>query len=179
VAGLFYLAYGSNLHPLRLMERVPSARVTGVVGIPGRSIAFHKRGADGSGKCDLVEDASPAHSHGVLYEFSSRHKAALDAVEGSGRGYDEFTIRVTLAGVVHHPYTYIAGASHIDDALRPFDWYKALVLAGARYHGFPEAYVSSLEAAPSVPDADHARAQRMEALLGRIARFPRGGAASR
>lgn len=46
-----YLAYGSNLHPLRLTARVSSARPLGTVPMPGYKIAFHKRSIDHSGKC--------------------------------------------------------------------------------------------------------------------------------
>jgi len=50
----YYLAYGSILHPLRLGERISSAQLCGVTTLRGYRLAWHKRGADGSGKCDLV-----------------------------------------------------------------------------------------------------------------------------
>lgn len=37
--------------------------------------------------------------------------------------------------------------------------YKNLVLAGARYHKFPNEYVAAIEATPSKPDPDAKRTQ--------------------
>ena len=51
LARIISLAYGSNLHPFRLTHRVPSAKLLGVVSVPGKRLAFHKRSDDGSGKC--------------------------------------------------------------------------------------------------------------------------------
>ena len=51
-ATLLYFAYGSNLHPERLRERVPSAESLGVARLEAHVLRFHKRGRDGSGKCD-------------------------------------------------------------------------------------------------------------------------------
>jgi gamma-glutamylcyclotransferase len=56
MAPLYYLAYGSNLHPLRLMQRVSSAKVEDVIELPGRQGNFHKRSPDGSGKCNLTDE---------------------------------------------------------------------------------------------------------------------------
>ena len=51
---LYYLAYGSNLHPVRLTERVPSARFLGLTSLFGYQLRFHKRHEpDGSGKCNM------------------------------------------------------------------------------------------------------------------------------
>ncbi len=40
---IHYFAYGSNLHPVRLIERVPSASLVGVIGISKHRLAFHKK----------------------------------------------------------------------------------------------------------------------------------------
>ena len=161
---VFYLAYGSNLHPLRLTARVPSALPVGVVTIPGYQLAFHKRGIDGSGKCLIYSEQAPAYKvYGALYEFDVREKPALDSAEGSG--YREQLVQVTVNQETFTPYKYVAQPSHIEPDLVPYDWYKALVLAGAHYHGFPPDYIDSIEAAPSIPDPDSQRAQANKKLL--------------
>ena len=58
-------------------------------------------------------------------------------------------------------------ASHIDPGLRPFDWYKALVAAGARRHGFPQPYRDAIESVSAQPDSDDARATQNAALIDR------------
>ena len=81
---LYYLAYGSNLHPMRMTQRVPSARFIGKVEMRGRQLAFHKHSNDGSGKCLLYsEQGDDQVAHGVLYEINGSEKAALDRAEGA------------------------------------------------------------------------------------------------
>jgi hypothetical protein len=169
---LHYLAYGSNLHPLRLMERAPSARVVGVVAMPGRCLKFHKRSnTDRSAKCDLVALPGDAESFAVLYELSAAHKPLLDAIEGLGHGYREARVGIQLHGVSYRPFLYVAETSHIAPSLRPFHWYKEMVIAGARHHGLPEYYVAALEAVESVEDPDPQRTDLHVALLERMARY--------
>jgi gamma-glutamylcyclotransferase len=163
---VFYLAYGSNLHPLRLAARVPSARVVGVVEMPNYQLAFHKRSIDGSGKCLIyAEQGQHQKIYGVLYEFDCQEKAALDKAEGKGSGYCEQFIKISLNGETYTPYVYVAQATHIDLNFIPYHWYKDLVLAGARYHDFPVEYIASIEATLSKPDNNEKRKQENEKLL--------------
>lgn len=166
---LHYLAYGSNLHPLRLAERVPSARALGVIEMPGYALAFHKRSIDSSGKCLIyTEQGAGRKMYGVLYEFEAHEKAGLDVLEGSGKGYVEKFVQFPLDGVTYTPYVYMAQASHIDPTLIPYDWYKGLVLAGAKYHSLPQEYIAEIEATISKPDPDVKRSKQNEDLIKRL-----------
>ena len=49
--------------------------------------------------------------------------------------------------------------------LLPFDWYKEIVLAGARENGLSRDYLDAIEAVPSVVDPDPERAARNRAVL--------------
>ena len=83
---VLYAAYGSNLHPLRLRQRTPSARLLGWACVAGWSLEFHKRSVDESAKCNIV-----ARGHGTfvaVYELSGHDKEILDGIKGIGRGYD-------------------------------------------------------------------------------------------
>ena len=168
---LHYLAYGSNLHPLRMLERVSSSRLLAAIPMPGRKLTFHKRSGDGSGKCNLVELGGTEEAYGALYEFDSGDKAALDDLEGLGKGYDQAQLRFSHSGVAYQPFVYIASRSHVKPSLVPYDWYKALVIAGARHLRFPEAYIAELESVASKPDLDASRRADREQLLVRIAAF--------
>nr|MDQ2697092.1 gamma-glutamylcyclotransferase [Pseudomonadota bacterium] len=85
---LKYFAYGSNLHPLRLRERVPSATVLGVAELAGWRLRFHKRGQDRSGKCNIIPTGrSGDRVIGVIYAMAAADKDKLDAAEGLGKGY--------------------------------------------------------------------------------------------
>ena len=83
---LYYLAYGSNLHPVRLQNRVPSANFMGLVAMPGYRLCFHKRHHDdNSGKCNMYwtsEDNDVVY--GAIYEMHSSEKSLLDQCEGTG-----------------------------------------------------------------------------------------------
>jgi gamma-glutamylcyclotransferase len=165
----YYLAYGSNLHPLRLIQRVPSARLVGAVPLPGYRLAFHKRGMDGSAKCDLeLTDESGAIAYGAVFSVAAKEIDRLDQLEDVGDGYFKEQVTLRIDGAAVSAFIYFASYTHIEPALRPFDWYKGLVLAGARHHGFPQGYVEQIEAVPHRPDPDGLRCAEMAALLANL-----------
>lgn len=148
-----YLAYGSNLYPPRIGERLGGIRALGTAALPGWSLRFHKLGADGSGKCDLV--AAPDElAFGAVYEISLADRARLDRIEGVGHGYFGALIDVAEFGEL---YVYRAQPSHIDSDLEPFDWYHDFVLAGARHHAFPRDYIERIQRVGVIRDADDGR----------------------
>lgn len=141
-----YFAYGSNLASERIHrpDRAPSARVVGTASLSGHVLAWHKRGADGSGKCTISPTGRRADGvWGVVWEISEDDVARLDAVEGPG--YQRVELVVTSANQKMNVFTYLARESHLDPALRPADGYRALVVAGAREHGLPASWIRRLE----------------------------------
>ena len=149
-------AYGSNMLWRRLRARVPSARPLGTAILHGHRLHWHKSGRDGSGKCDVVPTAEAGHAvHGVLYEMLAAEQPALDLAEGLGAGYDLKQVEVEARD---GPVTaFLYQATLTDPDLRPYHWYKAIVVAGAREHGLPADYVARLEAALAIDDPDAAR----------------------
>jgi gamma-glutamylcyclotransferase (GGCT)/AIG2-like uncharacterized protein YtfP len=165
-----YFAYGSNMPSLRLSRRTPSARSLGPAWIEGYRLEFRKRGQDGSAKCDLVEAAEPgARVFGVLYTIDQRERTALDEQEGCPEHYraEQAAVR-TYSGAVW-ALAYRAQPGHHASGLLPYDWYHALVLAGAREHGLPESYCARIEQWRTMPDPQPERAARAQALLNEIA----------
>ena len=159
-----YFAYGSNLSVARLRARTPSARVLHRAALPGHALRFHKAGRDGSAKCDAFHTGHPAHCvQGVVFEIARAEKPVLDRHEGLGNGYEEkwVTLQAAGAGPLRALLYY---ATHIDPHLRPYHWYKAHVLYGAREHGLPPEYVAAVAGVPSVPDPDPARHARELAI---------------
>lgn len=55
---LLYFAYGSNLHPRWLRNRVHSAEELNTVYLQNRKLHFHKRSSDRSAKCNIVKTDS-------------------------------------------------------------------------------------------------------------------------
>jgi gamma-glutamylcyclotransferase len=147
-----YFAYGSNMLTERLRERVPSATVVGIGQLPGHALRWDKRSwRDGSGKCDA--EATGRQDDvvwGVVFELDTEDKPALDQAEGLGAGYMAKMVHVlTDAGPVAAVMYY---ATDKEPSLRPYHWYKALVIAGAREHGLPASYRSHLQLVVTVSD---------------------------
>lgn len=150
VATYCYFAYGSNMATSRLRQRAPSARPVAVGRLPGHALRWHKLGRDGSGKCDACLGDDPGDAvWGVLFDIDQADKPRLDAAEGLGIGYDEHMVQVQTDAGPRCALTYQAKPARIDPKLRPRQWYKAHVLAGAREHGLPAGYVAQLAAVPT------------------------------
>lgn len=169
-----YAAYGSNLHPGRLMRRVPSARWLGSASVPDLELRFHKRGKDGSGKCNVV--AGDGEVHVAVYEFEIAEKPLLDGIEGLGRGYEAASLSVSGFGTC---FTYTAADTHINETLDPFGWYKQLVLLGCEFNGFPNGYVEQIQSVGHVTDPEADRREENLRLAEEIRRASVGAAARR
>jgi gamma-glutamylcyclotransferase (GGCT)/AIG2-like uncharacterized protein YtfP len=162
-----YFAYGSNMLKERLVERVPSALVRATGHIDGYTIRYNKRSKDGSGKCNLVQtEDDNDRVYGVVYDFLVDNKPTLDKSEGLGSGYNAEEIRVTTDNGEMTAYTYVADESAVDDSLKPYSWYKDLVVKGARQHSLPPEYISHLESFEADNDSDIEREKLNRQLLG-------------
>jgi gamma-glutamylcyclotransferase len=163
---MYYFAYGSNMLTRRLnaAERGPSARAIAVGLLLGRQLRFHKVGLDASGKCDIApSDVAADCVYGVVFEISRAEKLALDRLECAGGGYRSISVSVQVERDAVTAETYVA--QRISPELKPFHWYKALVVAGAVEHDLPADYVDRLRAITSIEDPDEARRQQHRALL--------------
>ncbi|MFP4130363.1 MAG: gamma-glutamylcyclotransferase family protein [Halorhodospira sp.] len=156
-----YFAYGSNLATARLQARVPSARCLGRAVLPGHRLAYHKRGADGSAKCDACCTGLAADEvQGVVFEIAAAELPSLDAAEGPR--YERVELAVAGEAGRLTALTYRALPAYIDDTLTPYCWYRDHVLHGAREHGLPAGYIAErLEVACAEdPDAERCRQER-------------------
>lgn len=124
-------SYGSNMSQRRLQARVPSARFVAVAELPAHRLRFHKSAGDGSAKCDAEETGHPDDRViGVIYEIDDAEKPDLDRHEALGFGYDEKQVELTTGSDRVQAWMYYA--TRINNALKPFHWYKDHVLIGAR-----------------------------------------------
>ena len=151
---MYYFAYGSNMPTERFRDRVPSCKFITVAVLKSHILRFHKRSRkDGSGKCNAYYTGTESDEViGVVFDIEPTERAALDIVEGLGRGYHEKTVCVETTDGVIRAFMYEADNTAIDDALKPFTWYKKLVVQGAREHGLPEDYIQQIEAVPADGD---------------------------
>lgn len=118
------------------------------------ALRFHKRGyTDFSGKCNLF----PCHgglAYVAIYEISAAEMALLNRSEGAGAGYDRASITVDGFGEC---VTYLAAATHIDEALRSLSWYKAQSATSCKRLAFPDRYLEAVRDIPTVQDWDSDR----------------------
>jgi len=163
---LKYFAYGSNLHLRRLTERIGEFGVHAVAALHGFQLAFHKRGQDQSGKCDIHHTGDPRHVvYGAVYEIHPQQKLILDRIEGVGGGYEHLPVQLAGPHGLIDAFAYRAQADHIDPALLPYEWYKLYVLEGARQHRLPAHYISFIEQVDHVQDPVRERDRRESRLL--------------
>jgi cation transport regulator ChaC len=164
---VLYFAYGSDLWQPRLEFRVGPVRAFGVARLAGYTLRWNKRSTDGSGKCDIVP-AERGEVIGVVYEMDEAKVAVLDRIEGVGAGYDRADLRVELNGEPVTACAYIA--TQVDDTLLPYDWYRHLVLAGARQHRLPADYIARIgnQRFRIDPDGDRRFIDQEEAAFRRV-----------
>jgi len=139
-----YFAYGSNMLHARLARRVPTAVPLGAARLYGHVLRFHQHGSDGSGKCNAFYSGDDNDViHGALYELDDNKLAKLHAAEGPGYEFVNLTVHTengpTPAAI------YRARPAWLDDALAPFTWYQAFVVAGAKQNNLPSEYIVALE----------------------------------
>ncbi len=155
---LLYFAYGSNLHPQWLRSRTPSAEILSAESSPYFSLHFNKHGLDNSGKCNIVRsDDVNDIVRGVVYRFNADEKDVLDEAE---RGYNHERIQI---GEYENVLVYIAEDS-VNDYSSPYSWYQDIVIAGARYHNFPEHYITHIRSFKAVIDPDQEREEKHRSI---------------
>lgn len=161
---LLYFAYGSNMSHARLSARVPSAHRLTTAFLDGHRLRFHKRGFDGSGKCDIEQTGEPGDLvYGVVFDIAAAEKPRLDRKERLGFGYELKTVElITAAGQALSGLAYYATDS--DPGLQPFDWYKTHVLTGARENALPLDYQESIAAIEAIPDPNRRRYRKELAI---------------
>ena len=123
--------------------------------LPNHRFSFDKIGGDGSGKGGIEQMHTSHEVIGVLYQMDKLEKPVLDKIEGVGHGYVDRQVSVVTQLRNISAFTYYP--TLVEKSRQPFDWYKALVLEGARENEFPRHYVAMIESIESVVDSDNTR----------------------
>jgi gamma-glutamylcyclotransferase len=134
---IWYFAYGSNMNPARLKERLEPEGVAMAARIGGRlerwRLSFNKArmGMPANGAANIVATADGV-VHGTLNEMPAQGLAVLDRFEGvATRQYRRETVLVVRAdtGALVEATTYVA-LNIGSDSLLPLREYLAHLLAG-------------------------------------------------
>jgi len=153
----------------RLRSRAPSAAFVSIGILRGYRLHFNKLGQDDSGKGNIERSAGLRDLvYGVIFTVDDADVPNLDEAEDMSRGgYSRSTVQVEVDGTESVVESYFANSRFIDNSLRPFDWYAAMVVAGALQHGIPAEYCAALASVPTMIDPQGERRQRALAILGR------------
>lgn len=137
---------------LKTPKRCASAQPIGIAFVIGYKIAFTKKSKkdDGTGKATIVNTCNESDIvYGVLFEIDDDEDeiGRLDRAEGvSDGGYvvkENFTV-VFDGRPISNVRTYVAPAERCQEGLQVYDWYLALVIAGAKQHELDEDYISKI-----------------------------------
>lgn len=157
-----YFTYGPNLLRERLLAHCPDVVCVGRAALPDSRLTFDKASLDGSSKC-AFESAAGEAMWGVLWDLPEEQLPALNLAEGTDDGYKRCMVEVTPeGGGTIEVLAYRALKRWV--GVPPYDWYLALVIAGARQQGLPQDYIERLRATPYSADDDEFRAERREAV---------------
>ena len=95
----------------------------------------------------------------------------LDKAEDHDKGYqreDAFVVVSCTGDKKITASTYLARPEAHDENLLPYDWYRALIVAGALEHELPESYVAALRDAVVRADPDAKRREKNSAASATI-----------
>jgi hypothetical protein len=134
----YYFAYGSNMLPERLLERIIKYHTAFPSTLSNYRFTYNKKSIDRTAKANIIEDTSGAVAMGICFEIDDDDFSELQKFEN---GYDRRNITITLKGGKQvSAVTYISDST--DDTLTPSKEYKDLVLKGANYWDLDKTYVS-------------------------------------
>ena len=152
---LNYFAYGSNMLRERLLARRVVLLDNGKPACAnGYKLVFNKKSDDGSAKANLVAEQG-AKCWGILFSVDAKSLTELDEAEGAPGHYRQENISITVSNVTQTVMTYLAQPIKVMPAPgRPYDWYLALILAGAKACAdMPSEWISHLrKVRQSTPD---------------------------
>jgi len=145
--GVWYFAYGRNVNPSRLCERIGGYPLLTCRGIlPGYKLVFNKKPGPepGLGYSNIVPMADE-YVEGILYLLTERMLSSLDEYEGIPKHY--VRSRVTVWNIDHRRWvnavTYVAVET--DDSLKPPKEYLEEIVEAAKTMGLSYDWISKLE----------------------------------
>lgn len=143
---VYYFAYGSNLDPRTFVGRRKMRPLSAQVArLDDYRLVFDLGVGKGERGVANVRRAPGEHLWGVVYEVTVSQATHLDRTEGVHRGgYHRLFIELELAGGARQP-AYTLESFRGKPRRKPSRRYMGLLLAGARHHGLPEAWVEHLK----------------------------------
>lgn len=130
------VAYGSNLDPNRLMDRVGTVTEWQAGVLPGFTLRFNKAASHSSGNCyaNIGHDANK-RCPAVAYRLSREQMATLDGYEGVPNHYRRIALPFYSENpAIEFAQVYIAQPEQLIEGAEPTPAYRGHIEAGYRYH---------------------------------------------
>lgn len=134
----FNFAYGSNMDERQMEERCRDAVFWGKARLSGYRFIINTRGVA------TVIPLASSDVYGVLWSITASCEKSLDECEGVRRGtYSKRMVDVcTDRGELFHAMIYIASNSTCGSSK---SGYIERIIAAAKKHGLPDAYIEELK----------------------------------
>lgn len=150
IANMKYFAYGSNMDPAQMIERLKSEILprAAAASLKGYCLCFNKKKRDkhGVGYANIIPNVGSV-VYGMLYDLTEKDLRKLDEYEP---GYERGDVKVTSCKEYVSAVTYIA--CKVNDGLRPECKYIKHLLAGRKY--LPDDYFDFLIKEPVFEDKE-------------------------
>jgi gamma-glutamylcyclotransferase (GGCT)/AIG2-like uncharacterized protein YtfP len=147
---LHYFAYGSNMDPRHMTERVPGAQVEGPCRLEGFRLQFNIYSTEWRGGAANLELDPDAHVWGVLWEIPEEECGGLDAFQGHPIFFRREDVVVEGPSGPVLAWTYRV-AHQQGSYVRPTDAYLRLIYAAIRVNGLPPEAMEDVDRAARPP----------------------------
>lgn len=138
-----YFAYGSNMDPVQMEQRVSSARALGVGRLRGYRLAFTHKSRHGGAVADVVQ-ADGQEVLGVIYELTLAELGALDRQEVL---YRRIAVEIECEDTSRvDAWIYLIKQPDLESKLAPRRDYLQRILDGAKAANLPADYIARLRA---------------------------------
>lgn len=147
---IYYFAYGSNMNPNRMADRVVDFEIVGLGILHDFELKFNKiaQNKKGIGYAN-VGWAPGKNVEGVIYQFENI--ALLDKHEGFPKHYNRKILDIMHNQSHLKTWVYIAQENQISNGLLPERSYMGHLLEGKEY--LSESYFEELKKVPVIDDS--------------------------
>ncbi len=131
-----YFAYGANMDPRHMLERVPGASAVGPARLDGYRLEFNVYSSEWDGGVANLEPDANGHVWGILWDIPDEQLSGLDAYEGHPMFFRRE--EVTVQGPTEPVQAWTFRVAHQDGSyVRPTDAYVLLLRSAIRVQGLP------------------------------------------
>ncbi len=157
-----FFAYGTNVLLAKMMSLVTFAQAIGLAELSGYQLIFNKKShKDDSGLANLTATQKATDKvYGNLYEVSDSYLSTLELAEGIQHGYHTQKVTVLCQGENISATIFLCDdPAFLQNNLKPFDWYKAMIVRGLERLEAPADYTQKVKKMEDILDVDVQRAR--------------------